>query len=58
MNIISAYRVSIIASGFIGLISVIFALMIKENTEKVEVLRHVGIKESIKVFNEKGVKQF
>lgn len=58
MNIISAYRVSIIASGFIGLISVIFALMIKENTEKAEVLRHVGIKESIKVFNEKGVRQF
>ncbi|MDF2673042.1 MAG: hypothetical protein K0R09_1307 [Clostridiales bacterium] len=58
INIIQAYRYGIIASGFVGILALVFIALIKENSQMGENKKRITLKDSISVFGEKGVLQF
>lgn len=58
INIIQAYRYGIIASGFVGILALVFIALIKENSLMGENKKRITLKDSISVFGEKGVLQF
>lgn len=58
INLIQAYRLGIIASGFVGIIALGFIWFIKENQNTLENNKCVSLMDSISVFKEKGVLQF
>lgn len=58
INIIQAYRYGIIAAGFAGIAAIVFIAFIKESQSLSENERNITLKNSIRVFTEKGVLQF
>lgn len=58
INIIQAYRYGIIAAGFAGIAAIVFIVFIKESQVLPENERNISLRDSIRVFTEKGVLQF
>lgn len=58
INLIQAYRYGIIASGFVGIIGLVFISFIKETENTSEDKKCISLKDAISVFSEKGVLQF
>lgn len=57
-DIISSYRYTIMLSGIIGLVALIFIILMRKNSEKETKNESVSLKQAILVFKERGVYQF